>query len=235
MLAEIERAGLEQLAVVEDPEVRRKLTPNHPFGCKRPLFSDVYYPVFNRPNVELLTETIEKITPHSIVTRDGQARELDTIIYSTGFETTTYLTALDVTGRDGLRLNDAWSDGAQAYLGMATSGFPNLFMLYGPNTNQGSILFMLERQCDYIMRQLKRLDDERLAWMDIRPDVMRDFNDQLQRDISAVDVWQADCGNDFYYRSRSGRFVTNWPHSMDEFTTRTTQPDREVYEVQVAN
>lgn len=235
VLAEIERAGLEQLAVVEDPEVRRKLTPNHPFGCKRPLFSDVYYPVFNRPNVELLTETIEKITPHSIVTRDGQARELDTIIYSTGFETTTYLTALDVTGRDGLRLNDAWSDGAQAYLGMTTSGFPNLFMLYGPNTNQGSILFMLERQCDYIMRQLKRIDDERLAWMDIRPDVMRDFNDQLQHDISAVDVWQADCGNDFYYRSRSGRFVTNWPHSMDDFTARTTQPDRDVYEVQVAN
>ena len=131
--------------------------------------------------------------------------------------------------------NDAWSDGAQAYLGMTTSGFPNLFMLYGPNTNQGSILFMLECQCDYIMRQLKRIDDEQLAWIDIRPDVMQDFNAQLQRDISAVDVWQADCGNDFYYRSRSGRFVTNWPHSMDDFTARTTQPDGDAYEVQAAN
>ena len=234
VLAEIEQSGLERLAVVRDPEVRRKLTPDHPFGCKRPLFSDVYYPVFNRANVELITDDIERITPHSIVTADGQTRDVDTIIYSTGFETTTYLTALDVTGRDGQNLKDAWSDGAQAYLGMTTAGFPNLFMLYGPNTNQGSILFMLERQCDYIMRQLRRMDDENLAWMDIRPDVMQAFNDQLQQDISLVDVWQADCGNDFYYRSSSGRFVTNWPHSMDEFTARTTQADPEAYEVKAA-
>jgi len=235
LLAEIEKSGLERLAVVEDPDVRRKLTPNHPFGCKRPLFSDVYYPVFNRDNVELLTENIEKITPGSIVTVDGETRDVDTIIYSTGFETTTYLSALEVTGRDGQRLKDAWSDGAQAYLGMTTAGFPNLFMLYGPNTNQGSILFMLERQCDYITRQLKRMDEEKLAWMDIRPDVMTSFNDQLQKDISRVDVWQADCGNDFYYRSSSGRFVTNWPYTMDEFTARTTQADVDAYEVKAAS
>lgn len=234
VLAEIEQAGLERLQIVKDPEVRRKLTPNHPFGCKRPLFSDVYYPVFNRDNVELITETIERITPNSIVTVDGETRELDTIIYSTGFETTTYLAALDVTGRGGLSLKDAWSDGAQAYLGMSTAGFPNLFMLYGPNTNQGSILFMLERQCDYIMRQLKRLDEEKLAWMDIRPEVMHAFNDQLQADIDKVDVWKADCGNDFYYRSPSGRFVTQWPHSMDEFTAQTTKANVEAYEVEVA-
>ena len=231
VLAEIEQAGLERLEIVKDPEVRRKLTPNHPFGCKRPLFSDVYYPVFNRDNVELITETIERIAPNGIVTVDGETRELDTIIYSTGFETTTYLAALDVVGRDGLPLKEAWSDGAQAYLGVSTAGFPNLFMLYGPNTNQGSILFMLERQCDYIMRQLKRVDDEQLAWIDIRPEVMNTFNDQLQEDIDAVDVWKADCGNDFYYRSSSGRFVTQWPHSMDEFTARTTQPNSEAYEV----
>ena len=136
-----------------------------------------------------------------------------------------------MVGRDGLPLKEAWSDGAQAYLGVSTAGFPNLFMLYGPNTNQGSILFMLERQCDYIMRQLKRVDDEQLAWIDIRPEVMNTFNDQLQKDIDAVDVWKADCGNDFYYRSPSGRFVTQWPHSMDEFTARTTQPNSEAYEV----
>ena len=234
VLAEIEHAGLEQLKIVKDPEVRRKLTPNHPFGCKRPLFSDVYYPVFNRDNVELITETIERITPTAIVTVDGGRREVDTIIYSTGFETTTYLAALDVTGRDGLSLKDAWSDGAQAYLGMTTAGFPNLFMLYGPNTNQGSILFMLERQCAYIMRQITRMDAEKLAWMDIRPEVMHAFNDQLQKDIDQVEVWQAECGNDFYYRSPSGRFVTQWPHSMDEFTARTTRADGDVYEVKPA-
>ena len=93
---------------------------------------------------------------------------------------------------------------------------------------------MLERQCDYITRQLKRMDEEKLAWMDIRPDIMTTFNDQLQKDISRVDVWQADCGNDFYYRSSSGRFVTNWPYSMDEFTARTTQADVDAYEVKAA-
>ncbi|MCZ6711880.1 MAG: NAD(P)/FAD-dependent oxidoreductase, partial [Gammaproteobacteria bacterium] len=233
-LANIEKDGLERIAEVKNSATRRKLTPNHPFGCKRPLFSDLYYPIFNRDNVELVTETIASVTATSIITVDGRAHEVDTIIYATGFETTTYLTAIDVTGRDGLALIQAWNDGAQAYLGMSTAGFPNLFMLYGPNTNQGSLLFMFERQCDYIIRQLKRFDDEKLAWMDIRPDVMKAFNDQLQVDVDKIDVWKADCGNDFYHRSASGRFVTGWPHSMDEFTARTSKPNVEAYEVKAA-
>ena len=231
VLADIERAGLERIAEVKDPEVRKKLTPDHPFGCKRPLFSDLYYPIFNRDNVKLVTEDIDRITPRGILTSDGTEHELDTIVYSTGFYTTSYLTAFDVTGRDGVSISDAWHDGAQAYLGINTSGFPNLFMLYGPNTNQGSILFMLERQVDYIMRQIKRIEDEDLAWIDIRKDVMTAFNEQLQQDIADVDVWQAACGNDFYYRSQSGRFVTQWPHSMDEFRVRTSRPNPDEYEV----
>ncbi len=233
VLAEIEAAGLERLRIVRDPEVRRKLTPDHPFGCKRPLFSDLYYPVFNRDNVELLTDKIQRVTPTGVETvEDKESREVDVIIYSTGFETTTYLQAIDVTGRGGRSLREAWADGPQAYLGMTTSGFPNLFMLYGPNTNQGCILFMLERQCDYIVRQLRRLEDERLAWMDIRPEILAAFNEQLQEDIGAVDVWQASCGNDFYYRAGpSGRLVTQWPHSMDAFTARTAASDRDIFEV----
>ncbi len=231
VLADIERAGLARIAEVKDPEVRKKLTPDHPFGCKRPLFSDLYYPIFNRDNVKLVTDNIERITPRGILTTDGTEHELDTIIYSTGFYTTSYLTAFDVTGRNGVPLTDAWRDGAQAYLGVNTSGFPNLFMLYGPNTNQGSILFMLERQVEYIMRQIKRIQDEDLAWIDIREDVMHAFNEQLQRDIANVDVWQAACGNDFYYRAPSGRFVTQWPHSMDEFRARTSRPNPDEYEV----
>lgn len=230
-LAEIEKAGLERIAVVKDPELRRKLTPDHPFGCKRPLFSDLYYPVYNRANIELITAGIEKITPHAIVTADGESRDVDTIIYSTGFQTTRYLSAIDVTGRRGQRLEDAWSDGAQAYLGITTTGFPNLFMLYGPNTNQGCILFMIERQVEYIMRQIRRIEDEKLAWIDVRPEVMASFNEQLQDDISQVDVWQAQCGNEFYYRSSSGRFVTQWPHTMDAFTERTSRADADAYEV----
>jgi len=234
VLAGIERAGLERIAEVNDPETRKALTPDHPFGCKRPLFSDLYYPIFNRDNVNLITDDIERVTEKGILTTDGKERELDTIIYSTGFYTTSYLTALDVTGRHGIHISDAWRDGAQAYFGINTTGFPNLFMLYGPNTNQGSILFMLERQVDYMMRQIKRMDEENLAWVDIRRDVMEAFNDKLQKDIANVDVWAADCGNDFYYRAKSGRFVTQWPHSMDDFTERTSRPNPEEYEVQSA-
>lgn len=231
VLADIEKSGLERIEEVRDPETRRKLTPHHPFGCKRPLFSDLYYPIFNRDNVNLITDDIERITENAIVTTDGKAHEVDAIVYSTGFSTTSYLTALDVTGRDGLHIRDAWSDGAQAYLGMNTAGFPNLFMLYGPNTNQGSILFMLERQVDYILRQIRRIDDEKLAWIDIKKDVMNQFNAKLQKDIAKVEVWQAECGNEFYYRSESGRLVTQWPYSMDEFTAQTTRENADEFDV----
>jgi cation diffusion facilitator CzcD-associated flavoprotein CzcO len=230
IMGEIERAGLERIAAVQDLEVRRKLTPNHPFGCRRPLFSDVYYPVFNRANVELITDDIARITRTGIETRNGERRELDTIIFSTGFKTTKYLSALKVTGRDGRDINDAWRDGAQAYLGITTAGFPNLFMLYGPNTNQGSILYMIERQVEYIQRQLDHMTTENLAWLDVRQDVMAKFNEQLQQDVKRVDVWQAACGGDFYYRSPTGRFVTNWPGTMDDFTERTRRHEPEAFE-----
>lgn len=231
VLAEIEKSGLERIAEVKDAEVREKLTPQHPFGCKRPLFSDLYYPTFNRDNVNLITTDIERISANGVVTSDGECREIDVLIYSTGFETTTYLNAIEVSGRAGRSLRDAWDDGAQAYLGMTTSGFPNLFMLYGPNTNQGCILFMIERQVEYVVRQLQRMDSEQLAWIDVREDVMGDFNEQLQKDIKAVAVWQAACGNDFYYRAgASGRLVTQWPLSMDAFTEHTTRADSGAFE-----
>ncbi|MEM7467563.1 MAG: NAD(P)/FAD-dependent oxidoreductase [Pseudomonadota bacterium] len=230
VLAEIEQSGMERLAEVKDKETREKLTPQHPFGCRRPLFSDVYYPVFNRNNVSLVTDDIERIDPKGIVTTDGQLHEVDTIIYSTGFYTTRYLQAFELTGRNGLTIENAWTDGAQAYLGMNTAGFPNLFMLYGPNTNQGSILFMLERQVEYVMRQIKRMDDEQLAWVDIRADAQQRFNENLQDACAKVEVWQAACGGEFYYRHPSGRFVTNWPHSMDEFTAQTRRENAEDFE-----
>ena len=114
----------------------------------------------------------------------------------------------------------------------AFCGFPILFMLYGPNTNQGCILFMLERQVDYIVRQLKRLEQEQLAWLDIKADVMQQFNQQVQKNIEAVAVWQASCGNDYYYRAgHSGRLVTQWPLSMDDFTEQTTRHEPETFEV----
>ena len=232
-LENIEKSGLEMLAEVKDQETRAQLKPQHPFGCRRPLFSDVYYPIFNRDNVSLITNEIDKVTSSGVLTNDGSCHEVDVLIYSTGFETTTYLNAMDVTGREGLPLKDAWEDGAQAYKGITTAGFPNLFMLYGPNTNQGCIIFMLERQVEYIMRQLNRLDSEKLSWLDVKPGVMAQFNEKIQADANNIDVWQAACGGEFYYRAgKSGRFVTNYPDTMDEFTRLTASEDQGAFEVQ---
>ena len=220
----------DNIAVVEDPALRQKLMPTHPFGCKRPLFSNLYYPVFNLPQVELVTDKVERLSKKGVVTADGVEREVDTVILATGFKVTQYLSAIEVVGRQGVRLDDAWSDGAQAYLGITTSGFPNLFMLYGPNTNNGSIISMLEIQVDYIMKQIKRLEREQLAFIDLRPEVERSYNDAMQKEIKAVDVWAANCGN--YYSAKSGRIVTQWPHTIDEFAARMVRPDEQVYEAQ---
>lgn len=214
----------ESLNVVEDPEVRRNLTPDHPWGCKRPLLSNDYLPTFNRANVELIVDPIERVTANSVATTDGSERAVDAIVLATGFETTKYVSAIDVVGTDGITLADAWADDPVAYLGVTTSGFPNLFMLYGPNTNGGnSIILMLEHQVEYFVRLIDALDESGDDWVDVRRDVMDDYNEALQDDLAGVDVWQASCNG--YYRSASGRIVTQWPFNFGEYRRRTESDD----------
>jgi cation diffusion facilitator CzcD-associated flavoprotein CzcO len=220
--------GLANLAQVDDPEVRRKLTPEYPYGCKRPLISNDWYPMFNRPNVELVTEPIDHVTRSSILTVDGRERAVDTIICATGFDTTRFLAAIPVVGKGGVTIEEAWEEGAQAYLGITVTGFPNLFMLYGPNTNNGSIIWQIECQVDYIVRHLQRMDAERLAAIEVKPAVMAAYNEGLQRDLDTVEVWAAaNCHN--YYRNASGRIVTQWPHGMGTYREWTTRPDADAY------
>jgi cation diffusion facilitator CzcD-associated flavoprotein CzcO len=221
-------AGNANLEKVEDPVLREKLRPQHPFGCKRPLMSNVYYPAFNEPNLELVTDPIARITPTGVVTEDGREREVDTIVLATGFAATRYLAALDVVGRGGRSIGEAWADGAAAYLGITTAGFPNLFMLYGPNTNNGSIITMIEYQVEHIVAHLRRMRDEGLDWVDVRPEPMARFNDEVQAAIAGVPVWNAGCNG--YYRTPSGRIVTQWPFSMIEFRDRTAVVDPDVFE-----
>ena len=227
-IVQAQQLALQSMSAVEDPDVRAKLTPTFPHGCKRPLVSNAWYPTFNRPNVELVTEVIARVDTDAVVTADGVRRPVDTIVLATGFETTRYLATIEVTGRNGRQIEEAWSNGAEAYLGITTAGFPNLFMLYGPNTNNGSILFMIECQVAYVMRQLARLDRDDLAWIDVRPDVMADYNRALQDDLDHVEVWAASCNN--YYRGPSGTIVTQWPHTMSEYETRTGAADDDAYE-----
>jgi len=225
---EMEAVCLANLAKVEDPVVRALLTPDHPWGCKRPLLSNDFYPAFNRPNLELVTDPIERITQAGVVTQGGRERPLDTLILATGFKTTKFLSAIDVIGRGGLRVADAWSEGAEAYKGVATAGFPNLFMLYGPNTNSDSIITMIEYQADHVLRQIQRIASEGLAWVDVKPGPMAAYNAEIQRELAAIAMWQGGCTD--YYRAPSGRIVTQWPRSMPALERALSGLDEEAYE-----
>jgi cation diffusion facilitator CzcD-associated flavoprotein CzcO len=216
------------MAQVANPGVRARLVPDHPWGAKRPLFSNDYYPAFNRPNLELVTDPIERVTPAGVVTADRRERRLDTLILATGFATTKFLSAIDVRGRGGRSIADAWSDGAQAYKGVTTAGFPNLFMLYGPNTNSDSILTMIEYQVDHVLRQIQRIEREGLAWIDVRPGPMHAYNEGIQQELASFAMWQTGCPD--YYRAPSGRIVTQWPRSMPALEQALSTLDEDAYE-----
>lgn len=195
---------------IADPALRAKCVPEYVMGCKRVVFSNDWYPALARPNVQLVTERIERIAPDGVVTADGTARPADVIVYGTGFKSQQFLAPMQVSGLGGRQLNEAWRDGAQAYLGISVSGFPNFFVIYGPNTNLGgnSIIYMLEGQIGYVLGAVTALAAERLAWLDVRPDVQDRFNSWVQT-ASHTSVWETGCHN--WYTTASGRNINNWP------------------------
>jgi cation diffusion facilitator CzcD-associated flavoprotein CzcO len=205
---------------IEDPELRAKLTPDYPVGCKRPLISRDWLPALTRENVRLVTEPIAEITPKGIKTADGEDHEVDTIIYGTGFKANEYLTAVDFAGRAGRKLRDDWADGAEAYLGITVPGYPNLFLLYGPNTNGvTSIMFMHEAQVHYVMGALKAVErDRRHRPVEVKERASRKYNDRIQAAMDGT-VWTAGCTN--YFKHPSGKVVTQLPESSGRYWLRT--------------
>jgi hypothetical protein len=154
----------------------------------------------------------------------GQRHEVDTLVFGTGFRSTEFLGAIDVTGRDGRRLADQWVDGAEAHLGITVTGFPNLFLLYGPNTNLGhnSIVFMLERQIGYVVRCVSDLAERGLRWRDVRAEVQAASNARLEEELSRT-VWAGSCHN--WYRNAAGRITNNWSTYTWRYWVRTRRPD----------
>lgn len=195
---------------VKDPVLRAKLTPDYPLGCKRILISNNYYQTLSQPHVEVVTDGIGEVTATGIKTTTGQDCPVDAIIYGTGFEATDFLAPMTVTGRQGQELSAAWRDGAEAYLGMTVSGFPNLFILYGPNTNLGhnSIVYMLESQFAYIVDALKQIKQQRWHFVDVRPQVQGVYNRWVQQQIKKT-VWEDGCTS--WYKTASGKNTNNWP------------------------
>jgi cyclohexanone monooxygenase len=201
---------------VADEELRRKLTPDHPMGCKRLVFSSDYLSALIRPNVEVLTSPARYLRARSLVTEDGTERDVDVVVCATGYAAADYLGELDVLGERGTTLREVWRDGAQAYLGMAVPGFPNFFMLYGPNTNVGSnsVIFMLEAQAHYIVRALKYMRRKGKAYIAVRPSALAEFVAKIDRWMVGT-VWTTRCSN--YFRAANGRVVTQWPRSARSF------------------
>jgi len=216
---------------VPDPELRAKLTPRYRIGCKRTLISNDYYPALAHTNVEVVTDSIASITPRGVVTADGAEREVDTIILGTGFHVTDMPVAEWVHGRGGRTLNDLWQGSPQAYLGSTVAGFPNLFLLVGPNTGLGhnSLVFMIESQLNYMMDCLRHMDDARAGAFDVREDVQVRFNEELQRKLEGS-VWTSG-GCVSWYLDEHGRNSTVWPGFTWPYRQRTRRFDPADYEL----
>jgi cation diffusion facilitator CzcD-associated flavoprotein CzcO len=214
--AQIAASFLER--TVADEGLRDLLTPDYPFRCKRVLLGADYYLALQRDHVDLVTDPIARVTERSIVTEGGEAFDVDAIVCATGFRTSKYLNGIEVIGRGGESLHGRWGDDPSAYLGVAVSGFPNFFMLYGPNTNQGgnSIVYILEAGARLVAGAVSRLA-RRGGWLDVRPEVERRHNERLSADLENT-IWTR-C--DSYFRSPSGRIVTQWPYTELEYARRT--------------
>ncbi|CAM5603768.1 NAD(P)/FAD-dependent oxidoreductase OS=Streptomyces alboniger OX=132473 GN=CP975_33375 PE=4 SV=1 [Streptomyces alboniger] len=218
---EFQRVAGEHLgAQVTDGGLRDRLTPDYAFGCKRVLISDDYYPALSRDNVGLVTESIEKDRAAGRTHRGRPGlHEVDVIVHATGFESLDRTGGVEIVGRDLLTLREAWKEGPEAYLGVSVSGFPNMFMLYGPNTNLGhhSILFMVESQIDYVLQALAALDTGRTRTLDVAPEVQRRYNEELQRDLAGT----AFAAGWSWYTTGEGRVVNNWSSSIEAYRERT--------------
>ena len=210
---------------VPDPELRAKLTPDYQIGCKRILLTRDYLPAIQRDNVEVVPRAVSRVTPSGLIDSDGVERPADVIVFGTGFEVPGALMHMKVVGRDGAVLNDVWAqDGAAAHLGIAASGFPNLFLLLGPNTGLGhtSVVFMIESQVRYIVQALDLLDDTCADALEVRADAQAEFVGRVRAKLDRT-VWQSGCSS--WYLDERGRNIAIWPHFTWKYWLDTRRVD----------
>ncbi|TGL61120.1 NAD(P)/FAD-dependent oxidoreductase [Leptospira sarikeiensis] len=206
---------------IHSEELQQKLTPNYTIGCKRILLSNDYYPALNRENVDLITDGIQEITSSGVKTKDGKEHKVDAIIFATGFQAAEAVSPFEIRGRDGKLLADVWEDGAEAYLGTTVSGFPNLFMIVGPNTGLGhsSMILMIESQVQYTLQGIRYLRKKNIKFIDVRKDIQDKYNTEIQKRLSKS-VWLTG-GCVSWYNTSTGRNTTLWPGFTFEFKART--------------
>ncbi len=189
------------------------MTPDYPWGCKRPIVASTFYPSLNRPNVALVPHAVDRVTRDGLIDATGVERKIDVLVLSTGFQPQKFLSSVEIVGRDGRTIHEAWGDRATAFLGVTVPGFPNFFILYGPNTNGGtSLIAQLERQAELAVKAIRRIERGAAATVDTDPSAVVRWtawiDEQLRTHASAMN---AGCHN--YYRAENGANVTQWPRT----------------------
>jgi cation diffusion facilitator CzcD-associated flavoprotein CzcO len=213
---------------VPDPVLRARVTPAYRAGCKRILISDDYYPTLARANVELVSAAVAEVRAGSVVTSDGREMPADVIIYGTGFKATDGFAPVRIYGTNGIEIGDVWRDGMHAYLGTSVSGFPNLFLVIGPNTGLGhnSMIVMMEAQYRYIIGAIEHVRKTIVPALDVKPGVVRAFNAELQRRMRGT-VWATGCSS--WYQDADGKNVSLWPGFTFVFRMLTSRFDASKY------
>jgi cation diffusion facilitator CzcD-associated flavoprotein CzcO len=203
-------------STIKDPALREALTPNYPVGCKRLLLSDDWFQTLARDNVDVVTSPINTFFHGGVATADGAIYPADVVIYATGFEARQMLAPIQIEGADGRKLQDVWQPHPHAYLGVTVPGFPNAFIMYGPNTNlgHGSTIFMLECQARYIVKALGTLRRKGCHAIAPKPRATQSFNAKTQARLSRT-VWSANCSN--WYKGDDGVIVNNWSSTTTRY------------------
>ena len=215
---------------IEDPELRRKVTPGDEIGCKRVMATDDWYPTLTKPNVELITAPIAEVTPQSVRTRDGGERPADVLVLATGFQTHGFVAPMEVVGATGRTLAQEWSDVPRAYLGLSVPGFPNMFLLYGPNTNggTGSVIYTIEAGIGHVIAALNELDRAGATRIELRRETAEAYDRELRSALSQT-VWHSGCTS--WYVDENGNDPNQWPWLWSTYRKRTAQIDPGAYEL----
>jgi cation diffusion facilitator CzcD-associated flavoprotein CzcO len=215
---------------ISDPELRAKVTPSDDLGCKRIMITDDWYPTLCKPNVDLHTERVVEITPTGVRTEDGAERPADVIVLATGFRTQDFVAPMEITGRAGRTLDEAWSNVPKAYLGITVPGFPNMFLLYGPNTNggAGSVIYTHECAMAHVIDAIRTRERATAKTIEVRAEAAEAFDRELREALVGT-VWQTGC--DSWYVDDAGNNPNNWPWLWGTYRRRTARIDPAAYQL----
>jgi cation diffusion facilitator CzcD-associated flavoprotein CzcO len=215
---------------ISDPRLRQKVTPRDELGCKRVMLTDDWYPALAQDNVELVTERIAELTSRGVRTEDGTERPVDVLVFATGFASHAFVAPMEVVGEGGRTLTRAWGEVARAYLGLTVPGFPNLFLLYGPNTNggSGSVIYTIEAGMQHVIAALAELERRQAARIEVRAQAAEAFDQELRRRLAGT-VWHSGCTN--WYVDDHGNDPNQWPWTWSAYRRRTARISDTAYEV----